>query len=121
MASAAAGTPRPKRIAARRSQGILEIDWDDGHQSRYRLADLRAACPCAECRTGDSSRSETSPQDPLAIPVLPARSNELAKLEPVGNYALQMIWKDGHRFGIYPWDYLRRLCPCEDHRAGRVT
>lgn len=121
MASSAAGPPRPKRIAARRSQGILEIDWDDGHPSRYRLTDLRAACPCAECRVGESRKAESGPQDPLAIPVLPARSSELVELLPVGNYALQMIWKDGHRFGIYPWDYLRRLCPCADHRSGRVV
>lgn len=121
MSSAPAGPPRPNRIAARRSPGILEIDWDDGHESRYRLADLRAACPCAECRSQASVRAGDTPADPLAIPVLPARSSDLVQLEPVGNYALQMIWKDGHRFGIYPWEYLRRLCPCPDHRSGRVV
>jgi DUF971 family protein len=47
----------------------------------------------------------------LSIPLRTPHSNELERLEPVGNYALQPIWKDGHAFGIYTWEYLRQLCP----------
>ena len=112
------GVRRPKRIRARRAESVLEIEWQDGHLSRYALAALRAACPCAECRSGGTRVERSLPQDPLLLPVLPARSHELEHLEQVGNYALQLIWKDGHRFGIYPWEYLWQLCPCEEHRAG---
>jgi DUF971 family protein len=39
----------------------------------------------------------------------------LVTLEAVGNYALLPVWADGHRFGIYTWEFLRRLCPCGQH------
>lgn len=109
---------RPEKIQVRRGEGILEIEWRGGHHSRYRLSDLRAACPCAECRSGATRIERSVSDDPLLLPVLPSRSHELEHLEQVGNYALQLIWKDGHRFGIYPWEYLWQLCPCEEHRAG---
>lgn len=52
----------------------------------------------------------------LEIPLVPTGSIELEKLEGVGNYALQLVWKDGHSYGIYTWGYLRQLCPCgEQH------
>ena len=52
----------------------------------------------------------------LDIPLVPTGSIELEKLDGVGNYALQLVWKDGHSYGIYTWEYLRQLCPCgEQH------
>ena len=36
---------------------------------------------------------------------------------PVGNYAIQPEWKDGHHTGLYTWPYLRGLCPCAECRA----
>ncbi len=38
-------------------------------------------------------------------------------MERVGNYALQLVWKDGHNYGIYSWELLRDMCPCGEHRA----
>ena len=37
---------------------------------------------------------------------------ERVRVAPVGNYALQFEWSDGHKTGIYAFDYLRALCPC---------
>jgi DUF971 family protein len=37
---------------------------------------------------------------------------ERVSVSPVGNYALQFGWSDGHNTGIYTFDYLRELCPC---------
>ena len=52
----------------------------------------------------------------LEIPLAPTGSIELNSMEGVGNYALQLVWKDGHAYGIYTWEYLRQLCPCgEQH------
>ena len=42
-----------------------------------------------------------------------AQSFELAALPPVGGYAIQPMWKDGHGSGIYAWDYLRKICSCD--------
>jgi DUF971 family protein len=39
-------------------------------------------------------------------------SLNLEKIEPVGSYALQFFWSDGHNTGIYTWEMLRRACPC---------
>lgn len=50
----------------------------------------------------------------LMLPLSPVQSGELESLEVVGNYALQLIWADGHSYGIYSWELLRQLCPCGD-------
>ncbi|MEE9216102.1 MAG: DUF971 domain-containing protein [Anaerolineales bacterium] len=109
-------TARPSKISASRSQGLLIIEWEDGHHSEYPLAGLRAACPCAECRGGHEGMGKSGNPDMLEIPLAPAGSIELNSMEGVGNYALQLVWKDGHAYGIYTWEYLRQLCPCgEQH------
>ncbi len=45
----------------------------------------------------------------------------LLRAEPVGNYALSLIWSDGHSTGIYTWEYLRDLCPCPECDSARRT
>jgi DUF971 family protein len=92
---------RPTNIAVDKSQKQVRIDWNDGHQSLYSFENLRAACPCAECKAYQRDNN------PLRSALLVSTDLEGAQL--VGNYALQLIWDDGHRFGIYTWDYLRSL------------
>jgi DUF971 family protein len=41
----------------------------------------------------------------------PRRSYTMTQLNPVGNYALQPVWDDGHSTGLYTWEYLRHICP----------
>ncbi|MFQ5923945.1 MAG: gamma-butyrobetaine hydroxylase-like domain-containing protein [Anaerolineales bacterium] len=103
---------RPRKISASRSRGLLLIDWEDGHHSDYPLAGLRAACPCAECRGGHEGMGKRGSPEMLEIPLAPAGSRELDHMQGVGNYALQLVWADGHAYGIYTWEYLRELCPC---------
>lgn len=43
------------------------------------------------------------------IPLRDARENEIADVQPVGNYGITIAFADGHKFGIYTWDYLRAL------------
>ncbi len=88
----------------------LVIDWPDGHHSEYQLAALRDVCPCAECNSYRNS------DDPFKIK--PAASAELQDLRYVGNYAIQFVWADGHSFGIYTWEMLRRICPCPICQGG---
>lgn len=104
-------TLRPRKISASRSKGLLLIDWEDGHHSEYPLAGLRAACPCAECRGGHEQMGKRGSPEMLEIPLATTGSTELDRMEGVGNYALQLVWKDGHRYGIYTWEYLRELSP----------
>ena len=80
----------------------LAIDWQDGETSEYNVLNLRLACPCAMCQ--DEMTGERT-LDPKKVPpdVRPA------KIVGVGNYAIQIIWSDGHDTGIYSFDRLRRL------------
>lgn len=99
---------KPKRISVSKSEATLLIEWQDGEQSIYPLAGLRAACPCAQC---DSNMGKPASPDMLEIPLLPNASIELKRIEKIGNYALQFVWGDGHSYGIYSWDLLRGLTP----------
>lgn len=51
----------------------------------------------------------------IQLPNTPAI--ELINVEAVGSYAISLLWNDGHREGIYSWNYLRALCPCNECRA----
>lgn len=88
----------------------LVIAWEDGHESYYGLEFLRKACPCANC-AGEPDLFGRLAKGP-SIPFRP-ESFQLAGLERIGNYGLQPNWKDGHTYGIWTWEALRRICPCE--------
>lgn len=91
----------------------LVIAWDDGHQGTYSFSFLRKACPCALCK-GERTPLST---EPLALPVLthlPAEAFEGKNMFKVGHYALGFEWGDGHNTGIYTFDYLRQICPCQE-------
>lgn len=47
----------------------------------------------------------------LELPLGADKSSEIERVELVGNYALQLIWQDGHSYGIYSWEFLRDLDP----------
>ncbi len=99
----------PTGITADRNKKTLSISWEDGTSTEIPFARLRAACPCAQCRGGHENMSDTP--DPLVfqIPLRDARENEVTDVQLVGNYGLTVAWGDGHKFGIYTWDYLRKL------------
>ncbi|OGU28765.1 MAG: hypothetical protein A2X67_09410 [Ignavibacteria bacterium GWA2_55_11] len=84
------------------------IRWDDGHESRLSLNVVRDACPCAGCK-GETLLMHS--YDPVPSPDVPGKF-DLLKAEPVGYYALQLTWGDGHSTGIYTWQTLRSLCSC---------
>ena len=101
---------KPTSITLDKSQGHLEIVWDDGLVSRYPLSHLREACPCVECRGGHQNMGlEHAPDDILTL--TPRRSYVIVDLSPVGNYAIQPTWDDSHATGIYTWEYLRLISP----------
>src|SRR5215472_11656488 len=103
--------PRIKCVAVRSPRGakVTEIDWGDGHKGRYPHEILRGYCPCAGCQghSGVISFVETTDAQ-----------RELDDISPVGNYALQLRWFDGHDGGIYSYRYLRELCHCDACRPG---
>ena len=97
----------PTEVAPTEDAARLRIRWRDGHASEYEPRYLRLACPCAGCVEEMTGRPLLNP-DTVAADVYPR------SIEYVGRYALQFDWSDGHRTGIYPFDQLRQLCPCEE-------
>jgi len=83
---------------------VLEIAWEDGARTRYPGAQLRWACPCAECRgeAGAAGRLD-------AITELAEEELRLTDVALVGQYALQLGFESGHGTGIYTFRYLRDL------------
>ena len=83
---------------------VLAIRWSDSRESFFDATALRRACPCANCA---GEPEGIGPRVRPAMAPLSAQATELLGVEPVGSYALRMIWGDGHSTGIYSFDYLR--------------
>lgn len=117
--------PDPKSVKVNVTAGTgMDIDWTDGHRSSYSFVFLRDACPCALC---DEERTKTKRQPgdppklaPGALPMFKAAAKP-ETVEPVGKYAIRFKWNDGHDLGIYSWQFLRDVCPCEECKAARVA
>ncbi len=99
---------RPTNIIADRNERVLIIEWNDGKECRYPFAGLRAVCPCAECQGGHSNMGRPADKELLRSAKDPELTME--KIEPVGTYALTILWSDGHWQGIYTWQYLYDAC-----------
>lgn len=104
-------TTRPKRVTVDKEAQTLSIDWADDHLTVYPLDGLRRACPCATCQ-GHGNMSRLPDPEIFQVPSLMQWYD--VRPEPVGDYALRIRWDDGHDSGIYTWDRLRRMCPCDE-------
>jgi len=84
--------------------------------ARWRARDparmLRLACPCAACREEMTGR-------PLLDPARVPEDIDGLAVQLVGAYGIRIDWSDGHNTGIYAYEMLRRMCPCEKCAAER--
>jgi DUF971 family protein len=103
----------PSEIVVDRQARLLVITWKDGHRSTYMFDDLRRDCPCASCDDARSKRRAEGGLTVLAGPVLKRGEAQVSDYHPVGWYALNFTWNDGHDTGIYTYEYLRARCSCE--------
>lgn len=94
-------------------QGV-EITWSDGHASRYDFSYLRDHCPCAVCND-ERQNNEKSGAKPGGGAILPMYKPRVTakKAAAVGNYAIQLEFSDAHATGIYSFEHLREICPCD--------
>jgi len=109
-------TPEKVRVLLTEGKG-LEIDWKDGHKSAWSFAWLRNACPCATCveeRDNEGRKPGQARPKPAELLPMYAPPPKPSSAIPVGRYALQFNWLDGHSSGIYSWEYLRRNCQCRE-------
>lgn len=93
---------------------LLVVRWRDGHESQYPFDELRKVCPCADCRVAQPPKGGLQV---LTAPVVRQGEIRIVQISPVGRYALSFTWSDGHSTGIYSFDFLRHLCPCEACRS----
>lgn len=95
----------PKKIRLK-EKSSLEITWEDESVSLIALKYLRDECPCATCK-GETVLLKTY-RPPVKKMITP-EMYLVRNIETVGEYAVQITWKDGHNTGIYTYEYLREL------------
>ncbi len=83
----------------------LTFTWDDNIVTPLKIHLLRDECPCAECKGETILMQQILP---VVKPKLPGHY-EVKGIVPVGSYAIQISWGDGHATGLYSWEYLRNL------------
>ena len=111
---------KPAAIKVHVSTGAgVDIHWADGHTSHYEFAYLRESCPCAMCDEERRKKENMGPSaTPAASPLPMFKPKPTARAaKPMGNYALQIDFSDGHATGIYSYEYLRTICPCVECAA----
>ena len=113
----------PKSVIVHLKQGTgVEIEWKDGHLSKYPFPFLRDACPCALCdeerRKSHREAGQQALPKPGELPMYKPAVKALSA-EGVGKYAIKFQWNDSHELGIYSWRWLRDICPCEECRESR--
>lgn len=94
------GAPRPTEIKLHQKSRALEIAFDDGKSFRLECELLRVYSPSAEVR-GHGPGQEVLQTGKKDV--------EIKAVEPVGNYAVRLVFSDGHDTGLYSWDYLYGL------------
>ncbi len=96
----ASADPRPLEIKLRRTARLLEVTFDDGNRFELPFEYLRVYSPSAEVK-GHGPGQETLVFGKEAVSV--------RAIEPVGQYAVRLIFDDGHDTGLYSWGYLYEL------------
>jgi len=105
MARLQSGAPAPKAITVHSQSRVLEVSFSDGADFRIPFELMRVYSPSADVRGHGPGQEvlQTGKRQVL-----------LTALEPVGNYAVQPTFSDGHDTGIYSWDYLYFLGSQQD-------
>ncbi len=105
MAGLKSGAPTPQDITVHSQSRVLEITFTDGARFRLPFELMRVYSPSAEVM-GHGHGQEVLQTG--------KREVDLVSLEPIGNYAVQPTFSDGHDTGIFSWDYLYCLGSQQD-------
>jgi DUF971 family protein len=100
MAGLTAGAPSPTAITLHGQSRVLEVGFSDGNTFRIPFELMRVYSPSAEVQ-GHGPGQEVLQTG--------KREVDIVELSPVGNYAVQPTFSDGHDSGIFSWDYLYYL------------
>ena len=91
---------KPLEIKLRRQSRVLEVAFDDGQRFELSFEYLRVYSPSAEVK-GHGPGQE--------VLVTGKQNVGIRAVEPVGQYAVKLVFDDGHDTGLYSWKYLREL------------
>ena len=92
--------PWPEELRVFKEEGRLEIDFSDGRAYSLPAEYLRVESPSAEVQGHGPNQKKI---------VSGRRHVKIAAVEPVGHYAIRIVFDDKHDTGIYSWAYLREL------------
>jgi DUF971 family protein len=98
--------PWPTEIRLDRDRRILSVTFDDGVGHDLPAEMLRVMSPSAEVQGHTPDQRQT---------IGGKRDVAIAALEPIGNYAVKIVFDDGHDSGLFSWTYLRQLG--DEHEA----
>lgn len=100
MSGLTPSSPRPIDIRLHQSSRLLEVHFDNGTECMLSCEFLRVYSPSAEVRGHGHGQEvlQTGKEDV-----------NIVGIEPVGNYAIKLVFSDGHDTGLYSWDYLYDL------------
>lgn len=105
MAGLDKNTPLPTEIKLHQTSHVLEVAFNDGSVFNLPYEFLRVYSPSAEVR-GHGHGQETLQAGKQNVTI--------TSIEPVGSYAVQPTFSDGHDTGIYSWDYLYEIGKNQD-------
>ena len=98
--------PWPTELRLNPARDLLTVSFDDGAKFGLSAEYLRVESPSAEVKGHGPGQRQT---------VAGKRNVKIARLEPVGNYAVRIVFDDGHDTGLYSWGLLRELS--EEHEV----
>lgn len=90
----------PTELRLDKDKRVLTVTFDDGHSFALPAELLRVLSPSAEVQGHSEAQRVT---------VAGKKNVSIVRLEPVGNYAVRIVFDDGHDTGLYVWEYLREL------------
>ena len=92
--------PWPEELRLGSGGAALEISFDTGEKHRLDAEYLRVESPSAEVKGHGPGQEQL---------VFGKRTVSMTKLEPIGTYAVRIIFSDGHSTGLFTWNYLAKL------------
>jgi prepilin-type processing-associated H-X9-DG protein len=97
-------TAVPEQVVLTSDRARLRFVWPGGRQAEIGAGRLRAACRCAWCTRARLDESFAASSDAASFDGV-----TIERLNPIGGYAVNIAFSDGHARGVYPWTFLLTL------------
>lgn len=97
----------PTELRLDKDKRVLTVSFEDGKSFALPAEFLRVLSPSAEVQGHSEAQRVT---------VAGKKNVAIARIEPIGNYAVRIVFDDGHDTGLYVWDYLRELGETKETR-----